>query len=89
MKITYDPVKHAAALKDRGMDFGDAVHVFAGDTLEFEDTREDYGETRILCYGLLNARRVVVGYVQRGRSRHIFSMRKCHEKEWKKVWFGF
>jgi uncharacterized DUF497 family protein len=62
-------------------DFQDAEAVFAGVTIEVEDTRKPYGETRIICYGHLQGRLVVVGYVQRGASRHIFSMRKANDRE--------
>jgi uncharacterized DUF497 family protein len=63
------------------LDFADAVIIFAGVTLEVEDTRKDYGETRIICFGLLAGRMVVVGYTPRGADRHIFSMRKANERE--------
>ena len=46
-----------------------------------EDTRKDYGETRIICYGLLAGRLVVVGYTPRGADRHVFSIRKANERE--------
>jgi len=85
MKVTYDPVKRRKTLLERGLDFADAPFVFAGDTFEFEDMRADYGERRIICYGTLDTLRVVVGYVKRGEARHIFSMRRCHEEEWKKI----
>jgi hypothetical protein len=49
--------------------------------LEVEDTRKNYGETRVICYGLLQSRMVVVGYTPRGADRHIFSMRKANERE--------
>lgn len=62
------------------MDFADAQIVFAGVTLELEDTRQDYGEPRIICYGLLLGRMVVVGYTPRGADRHVFSMRKANER---------
>ena len=55
--------------------------MFAGVTLEVEDQRRDYGETRIICYGLLQDRMVVVGYTPRGAVRHVFSMRKANERE--------
>jgi len=63
------------------LDFEDAVSVFAGLTVEVEDTRKDYGEKRIICYGLLAGRMVVVGYTPRGTVRHIFSMRKANDRE--------
>ncbi len=81
MKITFDPAKRDKALIDRGLDFADASVVFAGVTLEIEDTRKDYGETRVICYGLLLGRMVVVGYTPRGADRHVFSMRKANERE--------
>lgn len=59
----------------------DAAVVFTGITLEVEDTRKDYGETRIICYGLLHGRMVVIGYTPRGVGRHVFSMRKANDRE--------
>jgi uncharacterized DUF497 family protein len=81
MRLTFDPAKRAKTLAERGLDYADAEVVFAGVTVEVEDTRKDYGETRIICYGHLQGRLVVVGYVPRGASRHIFSMRKANARE--------
>ncbi len=81
MGITYDPDKRARTLEERGFDFDDAPLVFAGLTVEFEDTRKDYGEVRMICYGTLEGRLVVVGYAPRGADRHIFSMRKANRRE--------
>lgn len=68
-------------MDERGLDFADAILVFAGVTLEIEDTRQNYGEPRVICYGLLKSRLVVVGYTPRGADRHVFSMRKANERE--------
>lgn len=81
MKITFDPAKRKITLAERGLDFADAALVFTGVTVEIEDTRKHYGETRIICYGLLEGRMVVVGYTPRGAVRHIFSMRKANDRE--------
>jgi uncharacterized DUF497 family protein len=81
MRVTYDPEKRERTLEERGLDFEDAEVVFAGITLEVEDTRKDYGEVRIICYGLLAGRMVVVGYTPRGADRHVFSMRKANARE--------
>lgn len=81
MRITYDPAKRARTLAERGLDFADAAEVFAGLTFEVEDTRRDYGEKRIVCYGYLGGRMVVVGYTERGSGRRVFSMRKANERE--------
>ena len=81
MRITFDAAKRAKTLAERGLDFADAEFVFAGVTLEVEDTRRNYGEPRIICYGYLDKRMVVVGYTPRGDERHVFSMRKANERE--------
>jgi uncharacterized DUF497 family protein len=81
METTYDPRKRAKTLAERGLDFADAATVFAGVTVEMEDDRRDYGEKRMICYGHLAGRLVVVVYVQRGEARHIVSMRKANDRE--------
>jgi uncharacterized DUF497 family protein len=53
MRITFDPAKRDKTLAERGLDFADDAFVFSGVTLEVEDTRKDYGEPRIICYGFL------------------------------------
>jgi uncharacterized protein len=85
MRITFDPAKRARTLADRGLDFADAAKIFAGVTLEVEDARVDYGETRIICFGYLEGRLIVVGYTPRGAGRHIFSMRKANEREQSRI----
>ena len=81
MRITFDPLKRDRALAERGLDFADAEMVFKGLTLEVEDTRKEYGEQRIICFGLLAGRMIVIGYTPRGADRHVFSMRKANERE--------
>lgn len=81
MRLTFDPTKRERTLSERGLDFEDAAAVFAGMTVEVEDTRKDYGESRMLCFGLLAGRLVVVGYTPRGSVRHVFSMRKANDRE--------
>ncbi|MEO8630941.1 MAG: BrnT family toxin [Betaproteobacteria bacterium] len=73
MRITFDPTKRARTLADRGLDFKDAVAVFEGTTVEFEDVRRKYRERRFICWGTLGGRLVVIGYTPRGNARHIFS----------------
>jgi uncharacterized DUF497 family protein len=85
VRITYDPRKREKTLRDRGLDFDDAVQVFAGVTVEIEDDRRNYGEPRILCFGHLAGRLVVVGYTPRGEARHVFSMRKANDREQSRI----
>jgi uncharacterized DUF497 family protein len=85
VKVTFDPTKRDKTLADRGLDFADAEIVFEGITVEIEDLRKNYGESRVICFGLLEGRIVVVGYTPRGAVRHIFSMRKANEREQKRI----
>lgn len=80
VSLTTQP-KRDKTLADRGLDFEDAAVVFARVTVEVEDTRQNYGKRRIICYGTLQGRVVVVGYTPRGAVRHIFSMRKANNRE--------
>ncbi len=85
MAITFDSAKRDQTFAARGLAFEDAALVFAGTTLEVIDTRKDYGETRIICYGHLLGRMVVIGYVPRGDDQHVFSMRKANAREEKRI----
>lgn len=84
MPITCDPVKQAQTLEERGLDFYTAEQVFADKHFTNLDERKDYGENRHITVGFLQGRMVVVGWVQRGVNRHVFSMRKANEREIKK-----
>ena len=80
MRITYDPAKRDKTLADRGLDFEDAVEVFAGPVLTVQDRREDYGEDRYQTFGELAGHGVVV-WTPRYDAQHVISMRTCHAKE--------
>ncbi|GGE00114.1 hypothetical protein GCM10011390_18650 [Aureimonas endophytica] len=81
MRITFDPAKRDWTLAERGLDFADAVEVFAGVTIDGENDRYAYGETRIITVGYLASRMMVVVWTQRGDARHIISMRKANDRE--------
>ena len=81
MRITYDPRKRNETLADRGLVFEDALQVFAGPNFEVQDLRKASGEIRMICFGMLADRMVVVGYTPRGADRHVFSIRKANDRE--------
>jgi hypothetical protein len=89
MTTTFDPVKRNWTPAHRGLDFAvDAEKVFSGDTVTVVDHRFDYGEVRKVSAGFLDDRMVVIVWTPRDTSRHIISMRYCHEKEekrWRKI----
>jgi hypothetical protein len=86
VKITYDAEKRRLTLEHRGIDFEDAVQVFAGPEYTLLDDRTNYGETRFQTYGLLDGRLVQVVWTPRNKARHVISMRKCNDRE--KARFG-
>ena len=87
MEISYDAKKRDRTLRERGLDFEDAVQVFAGTTIDYVDDRADYGEVRWVTFGSLNGRMVSVVWTQRVSTRHIISMRKANGRE-RKVYQG-
>ncbi|MDO9713296.1 BrnT family toxin [Paracraurococcus lichenis] len=91
MEITFDPAKRARTLADRGLDFRDAVRVFAGNYATIEDRRRNYGEPRYISAGDLDGRLVVLVWTPRGKARRIISMRHAHadeEAEWREYLGG-
>lgn len=81
MKISYDEKKRQSTLAERGLDFEDAIKVFAGDYLEFVDDRHDYGEERYIVFGELEGRAVAIVWTPRRGTRRIISMRHVHDEE--------
>ncbi len=81
MKISFDPAKRDITLRERGLDFRDAVKVFAGRNATIPDARKDYREPRFITAGYLNGRLVVLVWTPREESRRIISMRHAHGKE--------
>ncbi len=81
MPIDYDPEKRAATLMHRDLDMADAEGIFDGPCVTFPDLRQDYGEERMVTYGLLENRMVVIAWTQRGDNKRVISMRKANERE--------
>lgn len=81
MRVTWTPAKRELTVADRGVDFESAREVFAGVTADFEDTRRDYGETRMVTVGHLEGRMMIVVWTPRGDARHVISMRKANGRE--------
>ena len=82
--LEWNEEKRQLTLEKRGLDFADTARVFAGDVLDIEDTRKDYGECRIVTIGHLNGRMLTITWTQRGDKRRIISMRNANEREQKK-----
>ena len=50
-------------------------------TVTREDLRQDYGEVRLVCFGLLAGEVVVLVYTERPKGTHIISLRKAEKYE--------
>lgn len=86
MHVTYDAVKRAMTLAERGLDMRHAGAIFAGRHLTLPDERRDYHERRYITLGLLDGRMVVVVWTPRGNSRRVISLRKANEREQERYW---
>jgi hypothetical protein len=67
--ITFDRVKRAKTLAERGLNFQRAKVVFEGRHLTRIDDRRDYGEQRFITAGRLDERIVGILWTPRGRAR--------------------
>jgi uncharacterized DUF497 family protein len=86
MDFEWDPAKSEANLEERGFDFEFATLVFEGPTLEVQDRRQDYGESRIVAIGLADGLELTVIYTDRrdsrgGVVRRIISARRSTRRE--------
>jgi uncharacterized DUF497 family protein len=81
MAFEWDTIKNARNIRERGIDFADAVGIFEGPTLIDYDGRADYGEDRWIAVGIVEATALVVVYVDRGDVRRIISARKATTNE--------
>lgn len=84
MKFEWDEDKNQANIRRHRIDFADVPPVFDGPMVVALDTRESYGEDRLIGIGLLINSVVVVVFVERtGDTIRIISARKVerHERE--------
>ncbi len=82
MKFEWDDAKEAANVAKHGIGFAAAARIFEGIVVSRIDDRTDYGEVRVISYGLLEAE-VIVAVVHTDRSGviRIISARLASTKE--------
>ena len=87
MPFSWDANKNAGNVRRHGVAFEDAVRIFDGPTLEREDNRFDYGETRFYAIGLVNELEITVIYTDRDDDdRHIISAWRSEPHERRAFW---
>lgn len=80
MEIEFDPAKDARNIAIHRVSLAEAEQLLSGFTVEFEDRRFNYGETRIIALGEVNGRFFVRAYTMRGVVYRPISLRAANRK---------
>ena len=80
-QFSWDPIKNRINITKHHISFFTAAKIFDGPLLEEEDTRRDYGETRIIALGRSEGRILYVVYTRRNSVIRIISARKANKDE--------
>lgn len=78
---SWDEPKRRRNIELHGLDFEGAEAIWDNFTVTREDTREDYGEKRIVTFGLLNGEVVVLVHTDRDDDMHVISLRRAETYE--------
>ncbi|MDE1149286.1 MAG: BrnT family toxin [Azospirillaceae bacterium] len=81
MEFEWDEKKAVLNYRKHKIKFEDAIHIFLRFTLEWEDNRHDYGESRFIALGTFDGRVVCCVYTDRGDVRRIISAWKADSHE--------
>ncbi|MFZ6765190.1 BrnT family toxin [Pseudoroseomonas sp. WGS1072] len=91
MWINGDAAKEERNLRERKLPFLLMVALLENLIAEWEDTRHDYGETRMIAVGLVGGRLMVGVYTMREEAREpvvwVISLRKANSRE-QAQWLG-
>ena len=84
MAFTFDPEKSAKNVTERDLSF-DLVERFEWATAEvIEDTRRDYGDTRLQVLAILENRLYAAVVTPRGQDLRVISLRRANRREVKR-----
>lgn len=82
VQFEWDEAKRAGNLAKHGIDFVDAMEMFAVPMFVKSDDRKDYGEPRWQGLGIVQGRLMVVAYTKREPNTvRIISLRKANRRE--------
>jgi uncharacterized DUF497 family protein len=79
--LTWDESKRKLNIKNHGFDFAGCDVIWDHFTVTREDTRQNYGEARLVCFGVLGREAVVMVYTERSAGAHVISLRKAEKHE--------
>jgi hypothetical protein len=78
---SWDESKRQQNIKDHGLDFEGADAIWDNFTITRQDIREDYGEQRLVTFGILDGELVVLVHTERDDDMHIISLRQAEKHE--------
>ena len=81
MDFTWSERKRSLNIKQHGIDFVDALAVFAGLTFTYEDDRFSYKEQRFVTLGLLAGVPVSIVHTETAHEIRIISFRQATRRE--------
>lgn len=81
MDFEWDEAKRQSNIRKHGVDFFDAAVIFANDTFEVEDDRDDYGEERWIAIGHVDGVVYRVVYTMRRDVIRIISAQKADRRD--------
>lgn len=81
MRICFDPAKNAHNVRTRDLSFERAREFEFETALTLIDRRHDYGETRYIAIGYLDARLHVLCYTRIAGGIRVISFRKANQRE--------
>lgn len=81
MPFEWDEAKRRRNIEQHGVDFVDVSALFNERVVESVDDRNNYGEIRMRCLGVLAGRVYAVIYTWRGDNRRLISARKANVRE--------
>lgn len=83
MAMSYDPAKRNKNERKHAIDLAECEPVFDAPMLTREDTREEYGEHRLISLGMLKRKVVVLVWTDREDGPRLISCREAepHEQE--------
>ena len=81
VRFDWDLAKSERNRQERGFGFDLAILIFGGDTVEWPDDRQDYGERRVRAIGEVNGVVLHIVFTDRGDVRRIISARVANKRE--------
>lgn len=81
LRFTFDPVKNARNIEERGLSFSIATDFDWSTALIAEDLRQSYVEKRYQALGFVDEHLCMLVFTPRGEAIHVISLRRANKRE--------